>query len=173
MSYQIGVVGSADRHPPGVQEAEIVGRKLAEKGCTVFTGGCTGIPYIAARAAQEEGATTIGVSPAINEDDHVDKYQYPVDHYDHIIYTGFGYKGRNTILVRSCDAVVSLSGGMGTLNELTVGYDERKVVGLLRGLPGAADEFEEILKRLKLQPRRVVSTADPEELVEMIVEELE
>jgi uncharacterized protein (TIGR00725 family) len=61
-----------------------------------------------------------------------------------IIYTGFGLKGRNVINVRSSDVVIILGGGIGTLNEFTIAYDEGQVVGVLEGTGGAADQIKNI-----------------------------
>ena len=82
--------------------------------------------------AKEVGGITVGVSPAINLKEHINNYNYPYhpDIFDSLIFTGSGYKGRNVTLVRSCDAVISVMGMIGTLNELTIASDEKKIIGL-------------------------------------------
>ena len=65
------------------------------------------------------------------------------------MFTGFGYKGRNVVLVRSVDIVLVVAGGMGTLNEFTIAVDEGKVVGVLTGTGGIADEVEGLLPHAK------------------------
>lgn len=173
MAYQVGVIGSSDRRQGGRQEARMIGREIAKSDCQLLTGACTGLPESAAEGAKEEGGLTVGISPAVDEEDHIDRFQYPTENYDLIVYTGFGLKGRNPILIRSCQAVIALSGKTGTLNELTIAYGKRKPIGLLRGLPGAADEFEELLERLEVSDRSIVSSADPKELVPAVLEEIE
>ncbi len=59
-----------------------------------------------------------------------------------IIFTGFGYKGRNVINVRCADIVLILGGATGTLNEFTIAYDEGKIIGVLEGSGGIADHIE-------------------------------
>ncbi len=122
--------------------------------------------------AKEVGGTTVGISPAINFKEHVEDYKYPSDIFDSIIFTGSGYKGRNVTLVRSCDAVISVQGMMGTLNELTIAYDEKKVVGLLLGTGGASDIFLDVLKKMGKSNENVLSSDDPYLLVEKIIDSL-
>lgn len=139
----------------------------------LFSGACPGLPHEAAMGAKELSGTTVGVSPAINLKEHVDDYNYPVDIFDSLIFTGSGYKGRNVTLVRSCDAVISVQGMIGTLNELTIAYDEKKVVGLLIGTGGASDLFLDILRKMGKSHDNVISSDDPNILVEKIIEALE
>lgn len=173
VKFQIGVIGSSARNAEGKQKAERVGREIARKHCRLLTGGCTGLPYAAVKGAKEEGGATAGVSPASDRREHVEEYVYPVEAHDFLIYTGFGYKGRNVILVRSSDAVIATGGRMGTLNELTIAYGEGKVIGLLKGTSGAAEEFDRLAEEFGRPGREVVSDEDPERLVEEVVRRLE
>ncbi|KYC52611.1 MAG: hypothetical protein AMQ74_00678 [Candidatus Methanofastidiosum methylothiophilum] len=90
-----------------------------------------------------------------------------------MIFTGSGYKGRNVILVRSCDAVISVQGMIGTLNELTIAYDEKKIVGLLSGTGGASDLFLEVLDSMGKDTKSVITSKNPGILVEKILDLLE
>jgi len=123
--------------------------------------------------AKESGGKTVGVSPAINFKEHVEDYKYPSDVFDSLVFTGSGYKGRNVTLVRSCDAVISVQGMIGTLNELTIAYDEKKIIGLLLGTGGASDLFLEVLRKMGKSNENVFSSDDPNILVEKIIEALE
>jgi uncharacterized protein (TIGR00725 family) len=119
------------------------------------------------RAASQFGGQTIGISPAISAEEHISKYKLPVDGAEVIIYTGFGLKGRNLINVRACDIVIIVGGGIGTLNEFTIAFDEDKVIGVLEGSGGLTDKIEEITS-LSREPRReVLFNSDPGELVDM------
>lgn len=51
------------------------------------------------------------------------------------MYTGFGYMGRDVLLVRSSDALIMVGGRLGTLNELMVALEEKTPVGILTGSP--------------------------------------
>lgn len=173
MSYQIGVLGSSQYGFPGEKEATIIGREIARAGCTLLTGGCIGFPYAAVKGAKMEGGITTAVSPASNQKEHVEDYGYPVENHDIMIYTGFGYKGRNVILVRSSDAVIAGPGRTGTLNELTIAYGDKKIIGLLKGFSGAADEFSKTVKKIGRPGRTIIESEDPAELIQKILRELE
>lgn len=169
VKFQIGVIGSSTRDAEAMEKAELVGRKIARMDCRLLTGGCTGLPYAAVKGAKKEGGSTAGVSPASYREEHVEEYGYPVEDHDLLIYTGFGYKGRNVVLVRSSDAVIATGGRMGTLNELTIAYGQKKVIGLLKGTSGAADEFSRLADKFGRPRREVISNENPEKLVEEVV----
>jgi uncharacterized protein (TIGR00725 family) len=91
----------------------------------------------------------------------------PLDACDAIIYTGFGLKGRNVVLVRSCDVVIFISGSIGSLNEFTIAYDEGKVIGCLTGTGGVADEVERLAKTFSKKTKsRILYDDDPVKLIE-------
>ncbi|HEU4387586.1 MAG TPA: hypothetical protein VFV34_07300 [Blastocatellia bacterium] len=167
----IGVMGSAgviDGAEDCLFElAERLGRTIAERRCVLVTGATTGLPEMVARAARSHGGITVGISPAMNRQEHVELYRLPLDANDIIIYTGFGLKGRNVINIRSSDVVIIFGGGMGTLNEFTIAHDEGKVVGVLEGSGGVADQIREIV-RLSRKPAKakVFYHREPEQLVE-------
>ena len=162
MRIKVGVMGSAGEPlAEGTAEelrakAEGLGRAIAARGCVVMTGGTTGLPHLAGAAAQRAGALHVGVSPAADEREHVERYGLPVEGTDVLIYTGFGLKGRNVVLVRSCDVVVICRVGMGTLNELTIAHDEGRVVGCLVGTGGVADEAGRLIQTLPKKTRAAV-----------------
>ena len=140
MKTKIGVMGSAEDHPDVREKAEALGHAIAAQDAIVLTGATTGLIYAVGKAARDAGTTHIGISPAENASEHVERYQLPLDACDAIIYTGFGLKGRNVVLVRSCDVAIFIAGSVGSLNEFTIAYDEGKVIGCLTGTGGVADE---------------------------------
>jgi uncharacterized protein (TIGR00725 family) len=152
VKINIGIMGSADDAlPEGKsgelrQAAEQLGQSVAGRDANLLTGATTGLVNIAGRAARQAGVFHIGVSPAAGPHEHVEKYNLPVDACDAIIYTGFGLKGRNVVLVRSCDIVLFLAGSIGSLNEFTIAYDEGKIIGCLTQTGGVADEAARIVK---------------------------
>jgi uncharacterized protein (TIGR00725 family) len=179
MKIKIGVMGSAESAlPDGVSEpvrerAEQLGREIAARSLLLLTGATTGLTYITGKSAREAGAFHIGISPASSESEHVERYGLPLDSCDAIIYTGFGLKGRNVVLVRSCDVVLFVGGSMGSLNEFTIAYDEGRVIGCLTGTGGVADEAERLLKIFPKQPEAcVLHGDDPARLVAACLEAL-
>ena len=145
----IGVMGSASgavmRNKKAVEAALEVVRQIARKKCMLINGACPGLPDEAAKGAKEVGGRTLGVSPAISMVSHLEKYKSPVEQYDQFLFTGLGVMMRDIINVRSCNGVIILPGGTGTLNEFTVAYDEGKPIGILTGYGGVADHIDEIL----------------------------
>src|SRR3989344_719276 len=120
LKYKICISGSADTERCGdgaVEKAYELGKLIAEHDLVLVTGATTGIPNWAAKGAKEAGGITIGFSPAASKIAHVKSYHLPLDYQDLIVYTGFDYSGRNLLLVRSADAVITVCGRMGTLNE--------------------------------------------------------
>ena len=107
MNVQVSVIGSGGEHEG---RAEHVGRLLAERGCTVVTGGGTEVMAAAARGAKAAGGTTIGILAGERRDD-ANKWV------DHVVVTGIGH-ARNLAVVASGDAVIAVGGSWGTLAEI-------------------------------------------------------
>lgn len=167
MKIKIGVMGSAEEMPDVCEKAEALGRAIAARDAILLTGATTGLVYVTGKAARDAGATHVGISPAHNAEEHVERYALPLDACDAVIYTGFGLKGRNVVLVRSCDVVVFISGSIGSLNEFTIAYDEGKVIGCLTGTGGVADEIDNLLGKFSKQSgARVFQDSDPNSLLQ-------
>jgi uncharacterized protein (TIGR00725 family) len=166
MKIKIGVMGSAGEMPDVCERAEALGRAIAARDAILLTGATTGLVYVTGNAARDSGATHIGISPAHNAEEHVHRYALPLDACDAIIYTGFGLKGRNVVLVRSCDVVIFISGSIGSLNEFTIAYDEGKVIGCLTGTGGVADGIERLTRVFpKKTASRIFYDEDPGRLI--------
>lgn len=169
----IGVMGSSRSQVGGSSEKRLIrlaqrlGQVIADHGCVLVTGATTGFTDIVSRAARQSGCLSIGISPASSREEHTSRYSLPDDGVDVIVYTGFGLKGRNVINVRSSDVVIIFGGGIGTLNEFTIAYDEGKVIGVLEGTGGVADQIKEIttLSR-KDAGSKLVFESSPEDLID-------
>lgn len=179
MNIKVGVMGSAG-DAPGVSDKEALAEKanalalaLAERPMLLLTGATTGIVYVVGKAAYEAGILHVGISPANDSVEHVGRYKLPLDACNLIIYTGFGLKGRNVVLVRSCDIVLFIAGAMGSLNEFTIAHDEGKVIGCLTGTGGVADEVDYLLKKFsKTTNARIFQDEDPGKLLDHCLNEL-
>src|SRR5579872_2334145 len=133
---KIAVSGSADTTYSGLDafdKAKELGREIAKQGGIITTGATTGFPMYATMGAKDECGFSIGFSPASTEHEHVNVYKLPLDYMDVIVYTGFGYSGRDLILVRSSDAVIVGPGRIGTLNEFAVAFEDHRPTGILEG----------------------------------------
>ncbi|HEY3050345.1 MAG TPA: TIGR00725 family protein [Gaiellaceae bacterium] len=104
---QVSVIGSGVEHEG---RAEEVGRLLAERGCTVVTGGRGEVMAAAARGAKAAGGTTIGILPGARRAD-------ANEWIDHAVATGLGHM-RNFAVAASGDAVIAVGGKWGTLSEI-------------------------------------------------------
>ena len=169
MKIKVGVMGSAEAIAVTAmrEKAITLGRAIASRDVILLTGATTGLVYETGKAASDAGAFHIGISPAGDEREHVERYQLPLDACQAIVYTGFGLKGRNVVLVRSCDVVLFIAGSIGSLNEFTIAYDEGKVIGCLAGTGGVADKVEELVRTFPKQTRaRVFYDSDLERLID-------
>lgn len=174
MSYKIAVSGAAagKRVQKAKKKAMQVGQTIAETGSLLITGATTGIPFFAAQGAKKAGGTVIGFSPAATKKDHVKSYRLPLDYHDVVAYTGFEYAGRNLLMTRAADAVIIISGRIGTLNEFTIAFEDKKIIGILLESGGIADEIQGIVKRAKRGRGHIFYESDPKILVGKIIQAL-
>lgn len=173
LKYKICVSGAAETGhcaPDALEKAKILGEEIARRGAILVNGATTGFPFWAAIGAKEAGGFTIGISPASSEKEHIETYQLPVDYADIIVYTGFGYSGRNLFLTRAADAVIVGCGRWGTINEFTIALEDGKPIGVLEGSGGSTDVAREIIEKSQRGPGKIVYDADPKRLVEKILE---
>ena len=144
-----------------------LGKAVAVRDVILLTGATTGSVYAAGKTAREAGTLHIGISPGHDATEHIGRYGLPIDACDAIVYTGFGLKGRNVVLVRSCDIVLIFGGGTGSFNEFTIAYDEGKIIGCLTGTGGIADEVERLVQVVqKESTARVFYDNNPTQLLD-------
>ncbi len=170
---KIAVSGAAETEHCGeesLQIARVLGEEIVAQDAILVTGATTGIPLWSARGAKEKGGVVVGLSPAAGEREHVEVYNLPLEYLDLIIYTGFGYSGRNLLLTRSADAVIICCGRIGTINEFTVAFEDKKPVGILEGGWATDDVIRNILKNAHRPNEKVIFDKDPKALVRRIVE---
>lgn len=172
MPLVIGVMGSASEPidpslPPLVER---LGAAIARAGCTLITGACPGLPQHAVIGASAAGGLVVGISPALSEAEHVQRYASPTEGYDVLVYTGSGLMGREVVNIRSSDIVIIVGGRSGTLGEFAIAYDEGRLIGVLRGSGGVADMVDELVSRIRKDTGAVIVTdSDPERLVDRLV----
>jgi uncharacterized protein (TIGR00725 family) len=143
---QVSVIGSGAEHE---QQAQEVGRLLAERGATVVCGGYGEVMEAAARGAKDAGGTTIGILPGESD-------AGANDWLDHVVVTGIGH-ARNLAVAASGDAVVAVGGSWGTLAEIGFAMRLGRPTVILEpgwaidGVPRAAtplDAVETVLRRV-------------------------
>jgi len=169
---KIAVSGAADTAHCGeeaLDKAKEVGRAIARNGAVLVSGATTGFPLWASIGLKEEGGICVGLSPAASEREHVDAYRLPIDYMDLIIYTGFGYAGRDLLLTRSADAIIIGCGRVGTIHEFTVAFEDTKPIGVLEGGWTTDDTIKDIIERSNRTREKVIFESDPAVLVEKLI----
>jgi uncharacterized protein (TIGR00725 family) len=123
MRAYVAVVGAGDATVDEQQNAERVGRGLAESGAVVVCGGLGGVMEAACRGAKSAGGATLGILPGSRRTD-------ANPFVDIAVATGLG-EMRNGLVVRSADALIAIGGEFGTLSEIALALKAGKaVVGL-------------------------------------------
>jgi uncharacterized protein (TIGR00725 family) len=169
---KICVSGAAETSSCGPRAYEVakeLGREIARQGAVIVTGATTGFPLWAAMGAKDGGGQSIGISPAASEREHVEAFRLPLDYMDMIVYTGFGYSGRDLILTRSSDAVLFGCGRIGTIHEFTIAFEDNKPIGILEGEWTTDETIKTILERSNRTHDRVVFDTNPKKLVEKVM----
>ena len=172
LKYKIAVSGAAVLTPCAKnmkETAREIGREIVRQNCILITGATTGVPYFAAVGANKARGISIGFSPASSELEHKKDYKLPTDQFDVMVYTGFDYSGRNLLMTRAADAVIVACGRMGTLNEFTIAYEDRKPIGVLIGSGGTADLVNYLLKYPHKKRGPIFYDTDPKKLVQKLV----
>jgi len=157
-------ISSNPEHRLALEEAYHVGRLLAQKGVIVFTGGLGGIMDAVARGVKEAGGISVGIIPLLSLEERHARSISP--HLTVRIETGMDQRNRIPLLVRSCQAVIVISGGMGTWLEVALALAENIPVITMPHTGGTA-------ARLPKEPpfkERVLVAANAEEAVRLALE---
>lgn len=173
IKIKIGVSGAAETGHCGLHaldQAKVLGEAIAREGAVLVTGAKSGFPFWTAMGVKSHGGISIGMSPAANEKEHVQVYKLPLDYMDLIIYTGFGYPGRDLLFTRSCDAVIIGCGRIGTIHEFLVAFEDGKPIGVLEGDWDTDDTIKGIITRGDRTSEHVIYDKDPEKLVTRLID---
>ncbi len=173
---KICVSGAAETGHCGInayEQGKDIGREIVRQGAILVTGATTGMPLYASVGAKEEGGFTIGFSPAASEREHVETYNLPLDYSDIIVYTGFGFPGRDLLLTRSADAVVIGCGRVGTIHEFTIAFEDKKPIGILEGCWETDDIIKKIVEASHRPHDQIIFEKDPHELIRKILEHVQ
>lgn len=168
---QIGVMGSAAdlNYSKDVEKmAYNVGKLIAKHGMITVYGAekdYDSLSTAAARGAKSVGGITVGVTYGKGSDIW-DKE----GNTDVIVVTGLERGGgREFVLVNSCDVVIIISGGSGTLTEAAIAYQSNIPVVAIANTGGWADKlggtYLDGRERLKVEQAN-----SPEEAVEKAID---
>jgi uncharacterized protein (TIGR00730 family) len=96
---------------PAYAAAREVGRRFAEAGFAVVTGGGPGVMEAANRGAQEAGGLSVGFNIQLPHEQEANPYVDVGFTFDH-------FYARKVMLVKASEGFVMFPGGFGTLDEL-------------------------------------------------------
>lgn len=170
--YAFGVSGAAETGHCSVtayDDTIKLGAEIARRGFILVTGATSGVPLWAAKGAKEAGGFVLGLSPAASRAHHVKTYRLPTEYHDLIVYTGFDYAGRDLLLARAADAMVTICGRTGTLHEFTTAFEDGVPQGVLLGSGGVADMIPDLLTASHRGSRTVIFDRDPLKLLDSLV----
>lgn len=153
---QIGVMGSAAdlKYSKQIEEmAEETGYWIAKKGAILFFGAekdYDSLSTAACRGAKKAKGLAIGVTYGKGLDIFEKK------NVDAVIATGLERGGgRELSLVLSCDAIITINGGSGTLTEIAIAYQSNIPIVALKGTGGWSEKLEgqylDDRKRIKIE----------------------
>ena len=138
----IGVIGAGLCSKREYELAYDVGIEIAKKNWILFCGGLGGIMEGAAKGCYDSGGLTVGLLPGLEKDAANPYIQVPVP-------TGLD-EGRNLLIIRASDVLISIAGGYGTLSEIGFALKTGKpVIGIgtwkdIEGIHYVSDHREAI-----------------------------
>lgn len=144
---RIAVVGAGHASDEQVDLAYRLGRALAERGAVVVCGGLGGVMEAAARGCREAGGLVLGLLSGGDPGEASPWVNLPVP-------TGMG-EGRNVLVARVGEAMVSVGGAWGTLSEIALARKMGRPVTTL--VPPSVDGLD------------LAEARDPEEAAEWAV----
>ncbi len=166
---QIGVMGSAEDlnySKEAVEYAKEIGKEIAESGNILVYGAekeYSSLSTNAAIEADKNGGITVGVTPGNKKEIYGD-FKPTV-----LIPCGLEMGGgREFTLVLSCDVIIAIGGGSGTLTEMAIAYQANIPIICISGYPGwskkMANKYFDERKRLKC-----LEAKTPKEAVELAI----
>jgi len=152
MSFKVTVYGGTNNKHYSeheIKECEKLGTWLGRNGIEILTGACQGMPYFIGRAAVREGGKVTGFTPAKNQREHVEKYDFPLDGVSDLVFNKTRYYTmaenflrRSWDMTPFSDIVIVLGGSWGTYSELIFSFFAKKIIILVESFGGAVEAFK-------------------------------
>ena len=167
---QIGIMGSAadlKYNNDAIEFAKKLGKLIAKSNNILVYGAekeYSSLSTEAAMTSSENGGITVGITGGKNKKIYGD--------YKPTILINSGLEiggGREFVLVLSCDVIIAISGGSGTLNEMVVAYQAGIPIIVVENFGGWAKKFANkyLDKRKRL---KCIGVKTPEEALEKAIE---
>lgn len=161
---QIGVMGSAadlDYSEEIEKISELIGEEIAKTGNITVYGAekdYDSLSTAAARGAKKANGITVGITYGKSKD------IFDKENTDIIVTTGMNRGGgREFVLVNTCDAIISISGGSGTLTEMAIAYQANIPIIAIDKTGGWSDklagEYIDNRKRIKIEVAKDAKSA--------------
>ena len=171
--YQIGIMGSAadlNYNEEVINFAKELGKLIAKSGNILVYGAekeYSSLSTEAAIEASKNNGLTVGITPDKGKDIY-GNFKPTV-----LIPCGLGMGGgREFVLINSCDAIIAISGGSGTLTEMAIAYQANIPIITINKFNGWAkkmsNKYFDNRKRLKC-----LSASTPKEALDLCLKELE
>ena len=171
--YQIGIMGSAadlNYNNDCLNFAKELGKLIAKSNNILVYGAekeYSSLSTEAAIEASKYNGITVGITP------DKDKKTYGTFKPTVLIPCGLGIGGgREFVLINSCDVIIAISGGSGTLTEMAIAYQANIPIITINKFDGWAkkmsNKYFDNRKRLKC-----LSASTPEEALDIALKELE
>ena len=145
---------------------EKVGELIAESGNILVYGAekdFETLPTYAAWSAKKAGGTTIGITYGITQTIWGETEAKPS------ITIACGMErggGREMALISSCDVIIAISGGAGTLIEMAIAYLSKKPIITIKGFGGWADKMTDTYFDAR-ERIKCIGASTPQEAVEL------
>ena len=167
---QSGVMGSA-ADLKFSKDAEIaafkLGELIAENQCILIYGAekdVDSLSTVACKGAKNKGGLTVGITYG----KHKNIFYKDTDV---TIPTGIDRGGgREFVLSLSCDVLIAISGGSGTLNEIAVAYQADIPIIALTGYGGWADNLEGTFLDNRNR-RKIIAAKTPDKAIKLAIEQ--
>lgn len=169
-AYRIAIIGDSVVNTESPISKKIIEKCvdlahfLSPKKMILFSGGDDGYTRLIMQEFEKLGGITIGIYPGFQEQHH----SYSEQGISIPIFTGLGYGMRDILMIRTAEAVISIGGGCGTLNELTNAYYLHKPMYTFTDTGGwsqrIADTYLDNRKKVLLK-----AYEEPQELVKQLV----
>jgi len=125
---------------------------LCDKGITVVTGGCSGIPAIAIETVHAMGGKTIGYFPVKDQQEYYDRQHQENIHNIEFYSTAHfiaGFTARSLEMIKNVDAAIILNGRIGTLSEFGISIEEGLPLVVIEDTGGISSELQNLTRLVK------------------------
>ncbi len=134
-----------------IQACADLGKFLAENQFEILTGACGGYPYYVGRGAVQAGGKVIGYTPAVNLQEHLERYKFTTDGVSDLVFNenilptnSENFLKRSMDMTPYSDVVVALGGSWGTFSELLFSFFAKKKMIIVDEFKGAGEIFDTV-----------------------------